>query len=361
MPHVQPNDLILITGANGYIASLTITKLLAAGYRVRGTVRDASAKKNAWMKPHYGPNFELAQVPDLAAPNALDEAIKGVHGVAHIAASIMFLPDPNEIITPEINMVMNVLEAAAKEKNVKRVVYTSSNCACVTFEAGKTYHLDSSTWNEGSKAAWTLPVTPDFPRTFINYCAKKTEAEQRAYKWVEEKKPHFTFNTVLPNVNWGTVVRPDKTGFISSSGFLKLLWDGVTAFVDMFPPQWCVDVEDTALLHIAALTEEDVQGERLFAFAERFTYTEVVDILRKEFPDRKLVDKIEEKAHNGTVDNKRSIELLKRLGKKDGFSTLEEMIKKWTPLIAQAEKEGWANAGGDGRDSTAEEQLKNFQ
>lgn len=153
MPHIQPNEIVLVTGANGYIASITITKLLAAGYRVRGTVRDVSAAKNAWMKPHYGPNFELVQVPDVAAPHAFDEAIKGVHGIAHIAAAVVFLPDPNEVITPEINGVMNILEAATKETSVKRVVYTSSQCACVQFEAGKTYHIDSSTWNEESKAA----------------------------------------------------------------------------------------------------------------------------------------------------------------------------------------------------------------
>lgn len=201
-------------------------------------------------------------------------------------------------------------------------------------------------------------MTSDFPRRFINYCAKKTEAEQRAYKWVEEKKPHFVFNSVVPNVNWGTVVRPDKTGFVSASGLLKLLWDGVTAFVDMLPPQWYVDVEDTALLHVAALAEEDVQGERLFAFGGRYTYNEVLAIFRKEYPDRKFVNDIKELGHNGTVDNERSVELLKRLGKKDGFSTLEEVIKKLTPLIVQAEKEGWTGAAGDGR--SAEDVVNNF-
>ncbi|KAF2643713.1 NAD dependent epimerase/dehydratase family protein [Massarina eburnea CBS 473.64] len=359
MPHVQPGDLILVTGANGYLASLTITKLLAAGYRVRGTVRDVSAKKNTWMVPHYGESFSLVQVPDVAAPHAFDEVIKGVNGVAHVAASMIFLPDPNEVITPEINGMMNILEAAEKEESVKRVVYTSSQTACVQHEAGKKYHIDSSSWNEESKAAWTLPITPDFPRSYINYCAKKTEAEQRAYKWVEEKKPHFTFNSVVPNVNLGTVVRPDATGFISASGLLKMLWDGVTAFTDLLAPMWYVDVEDTALLHVAALTEADVQSERLFAFAGKYTYNEILAIFRKECPDRKFVDDIKEVEDGGTVDNKRSIEILKRSGKKEGFSALEEVIKKFIPLILKAEKEGWGTGDGNG-DAASSEQLKSF-
>ena len=36
---VHAGDLICVTGANGFIASHLVGQLLAAGYRVRGTVR----------------------------------------------------------------------------------------------------------------------------------------------------------------------------------------------------------------------------------------------------------------------------------------------------------------------------------
>jgi hypothetical protein len=35
----------------------------------------------------------------------------------------------------------------------------------------------------------------------ITYAASKTEQERTAWNWVEENKPQFSFNAVLPNVN----------------------------------------------------------------------------------------------------------------------------------------------------------------
>lgn len=91
MTTVQPGGLILITGANGYIASIAVQQALERGFKVRGTVR--SIEKNKWMLKHFGPNLELVEVPDLGAPNAFDEAVKGVDGVAHLASSVNFSED----------------------------------------------------------------------------------------------------------------------------------------------------------------------------------------------------------------------------------------------------------------------------
>ncbi|KAF2250780.1 NAD(P)-binding protein, partial [Trematosphaeria pertusa] len=331
MPPVPPGSLILVTGGNGYIAGVTIQKLLAAGFRVRGTVRDAS--RYDWMPSQYGPNFSLVEIADMAAPGAFDEAVKGVDGIAHIASPVVFVSDPQAVIVPAIQNAVGLLEAAAKEESVKSVVYTSSKAACVQMEPNKPYHITQSSYNEDSKAAWTLPVTADFARAALNYCCAKTESEQRCFKWVQENKPHFTFNTVVPNVNFGTVTRPDKTGFISSSGILRFVWEGNLAVAAMFPPEWFVDVEDSALLHIAVLTQPDVQNERLFAFAGPFCYKEILEIFRKSLPERKFADDPEEVLDCGTVDNTRSVELLKRMGKENGFSSLEEAVRKWIPLM----------------------------
>ena len=69
---------VLVTGANGYIAGSTIEALLDAGYSVRGTVR-AKAKAHALLDAlsRYGDKLEIVEVPDIAAPGAFDEAVKG--------------------------------------------------------------------------------------------------------------------------------------------------------------------------------------------------------------------------------------------------------------------------------------------
>lgn len=81
-PAIPKGSTVLVTGANGFISSHIVDQFLEAGYKVRGTVRDAT--KNAWLastfdKKHGKGFFELVQVPDMAAENALTEATKGAH------------------------------------------------------------------------------------------------------------------------------------------------------------------------------------------------------------------------------------------------------------------------------------------
>ena len=80
MSAIPKGSLVLVTGANGYIASHVVDQFLAAGYRVRGTVRSES--KGAWVKDlfeqKYGSNkFELAVVPDMDKKGAFDDVMKG--------------------------------------------------------------------------------------------------------------------------------------------------------------------------------------------------------------------------------------------------------------------------------------------
>lgn len=77
---IAPNSLVLVTGANGYIASHVADQFLAAGYKVRGTVRDNA--KAQWIteffEKRYGRDaFEAVVVEDMALYGAFDEAIKG--------------------------------------------------------------------------------------------------------------------------------------------------------------------------------------------------------------------------------------------------------------------------------------------
>ena len=64
-----------VTGANGYIVSHLIDQLLAAGYRVHGTVRDLV--KYEWVQKFFNQKyevggFELVLVDDMAADGAFE-------------------------------------------------------------------------------------------------------------------------------------------------------------------------------------------------------------------------------------------------------------------------------------------------
>jgi uncharacterized protein YbjT (DUF2867 family) len=68
MPAIAPgtNALVLVTGANGYIAVHVVRELLEKGYRVRGTVRREIAIAHLRKTfASYGDKLQLVIVPDI--------------------------------------------------------------------------------------------------------------------------------------------------------------------------------------------------------------------------------------------------------------------------------------------------------
>jgi len=70
---------ILITGINGYIASVTALHLLRKGYAVIGTCR-SRARVEGMIRGAYkefSDRITLVEVTDMTVPGAFDEAVKG--------------------------------------------------------------------------------------------------------------------------------------------------------------------------------------------------------------------------------------------------------------------------------------------
>ena len=141
------NDLILVTGASGYIATHIVKQLLEAGYRVRCTVRSLkNEKKVAPLRklvasPKYEPEFVEA---DLLDEKSWINAVKGCTHVLHTASPFPdAIPDnEKELIEPAVNGTLFVLRACVQEGTlVKRVVLTSSIAAVAgdVFGHGRLY------------------------------------------------------------------------------------------------------------------------------------------------------------------------------------------------------------------------------
>lgn len=82
---MSDKPIVLVTGANGYIAGSVVEAFLKAGYAVRGTVR-SKASGDSLLKAlsSYGSDLEIVQVPDIVAPGAFDTAVKGMSPVSSI-------------------------------------------------------------------------------------------------------------------------------------------------------------------------------------------------------------------------------------------------------------------------------------
>lgn len=336
---LAPGSLVVVTGANGNIGSHIIDQLLAAGYIVRGTVR--SNAKSAWLMDYfaskYGPGkFSTIEVPDMAALHAFDEAVKDASGFVHTATSVMETLDPNVGIPTAVNGVLNFLESALTEPKMKRVVLTSSSGACTAPIPNTVFDINSSTWNDASvEAARAPPPYEGLQRRLDVYYAGKTESERAAWKWTEERKPHFVLNTVLPNANFGPAISPEHQGFHSTLGWIHAVYTGEGyADVKDQPPQYFVNIQDDAIVHVGALVFDDVKSQRLFAFAYPYNWNDVLAIMRKLKPGKMFVDDIEDLGRDlSTVENKQAEELVTRI-RGSGWTKLQPTIEA---AIAQFE------------------------
>ena len=59
-------------------------------------------------------------------------------------------------------------------------------------------HVDQNTWNELTLTLGWAPPPYTVDRAILSYLASKVEAEKALWKFVDERKPGFTVNAVLP-------------------------------------------------------------------------------------------------------------------------------------------------------------------
>lgn len=251
---IPKGAIILVTGITGYLGSHIADQILAAGYRVRGLVRNE--QRSQWLKDVFGEKYgqeqiEIVEVASYVKDGTLEDAVKGrllhstnckstkgmltrkgVRGIVHVATVIPLSAQPDPYISDVKAMTINVLSAAARQSSVCRVVITSSSMAAVDPSPNVRRIVTVDTWNETAmKEAW------EKPDMWNVYGASKTVAELEAWKWMKQQKPHFVLNSVLPNTNFGPAYSRKQQGWGSTDSMLKSLYDGKAddAFSD--PPR----------------------------------------------------------------------------------------------------------------------------
>ncbi len=111
---------VLVTGANGLLATNTIITLLSRGYQVKGLIRDT----RKFLLPTQD-NLELT-VGDITSPLSLDQAIGDCDYVIHCAATtdqhLLYYDDYHRI---NVQGTENVVRAAIKHR-IKKIVYVGT-------------------------------------------------------------------------------------------------------------------------------------------------------------------------------------------------------------------------------------------
>ena len=264
-------DLVLVTGGSGFVATHCIDQLLRAGYSVRATVRslDREAGIRATLASIGTPRLEaLACVSaDLGADTGWAEAAAGCRYVLHVASP--FPPrapkHEDELIVPAREGALRVLRAA-REAGVERVVMTSSFAAI-----GYGHKQQTAPFTE---ADWTDLEGPDVAA----YPKSKTIAERAAWDFIAREGGKLELSVVNPVAIFGPVLSAD---YAPSILFVKRLMDGA---IPACPRLYfgTVDVRDVADLHLRAMTNPAASGERFIALAgESLSLLEVAKILKQ--------------------------------------------------------------------------------
>lgn len=231
-------ESILLSGATGFIAGHSIAALLAAGHRVRATVRDPAAiGKTAHLRAMPGAAERLDLVAaDLTADDPFS-AHADVDVVLHMASPyVMNVTDPQrDLVEPAVQGTLSMMKAAASAPRVRRVVLTSSMAAITDQPDGRV--LTEADWNEKS----SLTRNP--------YYYSKTLAERAAWDFVEREKPGFDLVVINPFL----VVGPAHADAINTSNqiFVDILTGQYPVVMAL---EWgFVDVRDVAAVHVAAM------------------------------------------------------------------------------------------------------------
>jgi len=271
---------ILVTGASGFIAKHIVLQLLDAGFRVRGSVRNAARadQVRAAMLAHVADPNDLEDrlgfaTLDLTTDNGWGPAMVGVDAVLHTASPFpLSQPDDQDaLIRPAVDGTLRALRTANKA-GVNRVVLTSSVVAI-------SYSNPLPEVSVVSEDDWSDPASPHATA----YARSKTFAERAAWEFVANN-PAMQLTTINP----AFVVGPPLDGhFGTSLAVIQRVLRGKDPMVPHLMFDF-VDVRDIAAMHVSALQNPATIGERIIGSSGSMWLVDLAKVLKAAYPARRI-------------------------------------------------------------------------
>jgi len=321
--------LVLVTGGSGFIAMHCIVQLLAAGHRVRATVRSLSREPEVRATlesagAHAGDRLAFLAA-DLTADAGWDEAVAGCDYVLHVASPfpVNVPKHEDELIVPAREGALRVLRAS-RAAGVKRVVQTSSFAAIGYGHPPTQQPFDESDWTDVGGAGVSA------------YAKSKTLAERAAWSFMAREGGDMELAVVNPVGVFGPALGAD---FSTSIEIVRRMMDGALPGLPRMV-FGVVDVRDVADLHLKAMTHPEAAGERFLAVAGDFlSMRDIALVLRQRLgeaarrvPVRELPDWL---LRVVALVDKSVGQIVPELGKrKNASSEKARRVLGWTPRTA---------------------------
>ena len=244
MQQIDKSKPVMVTGANGYVASWLVKKLLNEGLTVHAAVRNPTdEKKIKHLKDAAASTKGTLKFfkADLLAPGSYKESMVGCELVFHTASPfIINVKNPQkELIDPALHGTENVLNSANEVDTVKRVVVTSS-CAAIYTDAIDTVNAPGGIITE---EIWNTTASLDYQP----YSYSKTLAEKKGWE-ISKNQNRWDLVTINMSLVLGPDLNPNNSTS-ESANILKSLGDGQMKMGAPKLGMGVVDVRDVAEAH----------------------------------------------------------------------------------------------------------------
>lgn len=285
MTQIDKSKPVMVTGANGYVASWLVKKLLEDGITVHAAVRNPEDHNKlshlVELAKHASGKIKFFKA-DLLTPGSYKEAMEGCELVYHTASPFTTkVKDPEtELIQPAVLGTEYLLVTANEVSSVKRIVLTSS-CAAIYADAIDTINAPGGMITE---AVWNTSGSIDYQP----YSLSKTLAEKKAWE-IADKQDNWDLVVMNPSFVMGPALNP-KHATSESMTTLKRLAKGEMRFGAPKMGVGIVDVRDVAEAHYRAGFTPEAQG-RYITSAHNSDLLEMGTVLIPKYGDKYALPK----------------------------------------------------------------------
>jgi dihydroflavonol-4-reductase len=246
---------VLVTGANGHLGFNLVSRLLADGHAVRGSIRSLAEAAKAARLTELG-DIELCEV-ELQRPGQLRAAMEGMDLVFHTAAVFSYVDASRnaEMLGESVTGAALAVRAAA-DAGVRKLVLTSS-IVTVPMTVRGAEPVDESQWSSGS----TVP-----------YMRSKIDAERAAWRAAQECGVNMV--SILP----GAIIGPGFARNTPTLDSIEAIMRGALRFGAPAMNMPLVDVRDVVHAHCLA-ADRDCDGRFLVCQDEQPSLREIADMM----------------------------------------------------------------------------------